>query len=325
MATTPHEERPPSALAATLASTSSSSRSGAACTTAGRPRAAASASGVEKTIADTIAGRGAPAGRDTARLQRGAAVDRYVVLHELGAGGMGVVYAAYDPELDRKIALKLVLSSRRSGTESVGGQRLLREAQALAKLSHQNVVGIHDVGAIDERVWIAMEFVEGQTLSEWAKRSRRSWREVLAVMTGAGRGLAAAHASGLLHRDFKPDCTGDAPKTLQHPAAPGFVGFWRGRGFSCLAVASASTRDSALDLEPRRNVSRRVAISALPTTPARVGSGEAGDAKKRDGPARGEVTAWVAERSDMESVTATGKGRCDGHRHGASCCRSRQL
>jgi len=134
-------------------------------------------------------------------LDRGVVIGRYVVLRELGAGGMGVVYAAYDPELDRTIALKLLLS-RAAG--DVARARLLREAQALAKLSHPHVVAIHDVGTVGDHVWLAMELVEGQTLGRWLG-SPRTWREVLDVMHKAGQGLAAAHAAGLSHRDFKPD------------------------------------------------------------------------------------------------------------------------
>jgi eukaryotic-like serine/threonine-protein kinase len=138
---------------------------------------------------------------EPAYLERGAVVGRYVVLRKLGAGGMGVVYAAYDPELDRKLALKLVLPGKADGE---GRTRLLREAQALAKLSHRNVVAIHDVGTMGGQVWLAMEFVRGQTLRQWLRTPRR-WQEVVGVLRKAGRGLAAAHAAGLLHRDFKPD------------------------------------------------------------------------------------------------------------------------
>ncbi|MFZ6184483.1 tetratricopeptide repeat protein [Nannocystis pusilla] len=135
-------------------------------------------------------------------LASGEAVDRYIVLARLGAGGMGVVYAAFDPELDRKVALKLL---RARADEADARARLLREAQAMARLQHPNVVAVFDVGAFRGHVWVAMEFVEGQALSSWSAALRRSWREVLDVLCAAGRGLAAAHAAGLVHRDVKPD------------------------------------------------------------------------------------------------------------------------
>ncbi len=137
-----------------------------------------------------------------AYLARGTLVGRYVILEVLGEGGMGVVYHAYDPELDRKVAIKLV-QAQPAG--SVGEQWLVREAQALARLSHPNVIAVHDVGTLPgDRVFVAMELVAGKTLRAWL-RTPRSWREVLPVMRAAGAGLAAAHAAGLVHRDFKPD------------------------------------------------------------------------------------------------------------------------
>jgi serine/threonine protein kinase/tetratricopeptide (TPR) repeat protein len=133
-------------------------------------------------------------------------IGRYVVLDKLGSGGMGVVFAAYDPELDRKVAIKLLMLPEDANDGlSAGRSRLLREAQALAKLSHPNVVAIHDVGTMEERVWLAMEFIEGRTLSEWLAVKERGWREIRSVLLEAGRGLAAAHAKGMLHRDFKPE------------------------------------------------------------------------------------------------------------------------
>ena len=130
-------------------------------------------------------------------------VGPYTVLRCIGRGAMGVVYSAYDEQLDRKIALKHLHAGRDEGTS--GPPRLLREAQALARVSHPNVVQVYEVGAHERDVYIAMEFVRGCTLHEWISRSDRPWRETLGVYLQAGRGLAAAHAAGLVHRDFKPE------------------------------------------------------------------------------------------------------------------------
>jgi tetratricopeptide (TPR) repeat protein/tRNA A-37 threonylcarbamoyl transferase component Bud32 len=135
---------------------------------------------------------------------RGSSIGRYLVLDVLGTGGMGVVYTAFDPKLDRKVAIKIV-RKRRSRNTSDGPARMLREAQAIARISHPNVVAVHDVGTIDEQVFIAMELVAGDTLTAWLRARDRSAAEVVDVLVQAGRGLAAAHASGLVHRDFKPD------------------------------------------------------------------------------------------------------------------------
>ncbi|HKD42693.1 MAG TPA: serine/threonine-protein kinase, partial [Myxococcaceae bacterium] len=133
---------------------------------------------------------------------RGTSIDRFLVIEPLGEGGMGVVYAAYDPELDRKVAIKLL--HPRVGDSADLRARLLREAQAMARLSHPNVVSVYDVGTFKDDVFVAMEFVDGRTLRAWLKEKARSWREVLGVFRQAGQGLAAAHAAGLVHRDFKP-------------------------------------------------------------------------------------------------------------------------
>ena len=135
-------------------------------------------------------------------LERGQTIDRFVVLGLVGRGGMGEVYAAYDPELDRKVAIKLL---RARGDAADGKTRLLREAQAIAKLQHPNVVVVYDVGTFGESIFLAMEFVEGRTASGWLHAAPRTPREILDVYLAAGRGLAAAHAAGLVHRDFKPD------------------------------------------------------------------------------------------------------------------------
>ncbi|MEZ4383445.1 MAG: protein kinase [Nannocystaceae bacterium] len=131
-------------------------------------------------------------------------IGRFTVLHELGSGSMGIVYAAYDSELDRKIAIKLVHGDRGHGYED-RQRRLLREAQAMARLAHPNVVAVHEVGLHRRQVYVAMEFIAGVTLKSWLRAKDRPWPEILKVFIDAGRGLAAAHDAGLIHRDFKPD------------------------------------------------------------------------------------------------------------------------
>ena len=143
-----------------------------------------------------------PVESDAATFPAGSSLGRYTVLDRAGEGGMGRVYAAYDPKLDRKVALKL-LHPRGSRNDEVR-TRLLREAQALAKLSHPNVLTVYDVGSLDDQVFLAMEYVDGVTLKEWLKQQARSTQEVVEVFGQAGRGLAAAHRAGLIHRDFKP-------------------------------------------------------------------------------------------------------------------------
>ena len=154
---------------------------------------------------------------------------RFRVLERLGAGGMGVVYEAYDPDLARGVALKLV--------EIAPADRdtALTEAKALARLSHPNVVPIYDVGVEDDHVYLVMELVRGQTLRSWSVQ--RSVAEIVAVYQQAGAGLAAAHHAGLVHRDFKPD-----------NAIVGGEGRVRVVDFG---LASAAWR-SAAAIEPRR-------------------------------------------------------------------------
>ncbi len=130
-------------------------------------------------------------------------VGRFRLERLLGAGGMGVVYLAHDPDLDRRVAVKLL--HQRLTNEPHGQRRMLREAKAMAKLQHPNVVTVYEFGTIDDRMWIAMELVEGTTLSEWRRAEKRTWIAGLDVMLAAGRGLRAAHAAGLVHRDIKPD------------------------------------------------------------------------------------------------------------------------
>ncbi len=136
------------------------------------------------------------------RTHSASRIGRYAILRTLGEGGMGVVFVAYDEELDRKVAVKLL----RDGGSGQPEQRLRiqREAQAMARVAHPNVVAVYEVGEHEGQVYIAMEFVEGTTLADWQHGSH-SAHEVLAIYRSAGQGLLAAHQAGLVHRDFKPD------------------------------------------------------------------------------------------------------------------------
>jgi tRNA A-37 threonylcarbamoyl transferase component Bud32/tetratricopeptide (TPR) repeat protein len=157
------------------------------------------------TTADTI---GTAKAAESALAAGTQLAGRYTVLSVLGRGGMGSVYAAYDAKLDRRVALKLLhpeLSREPGSGPSPAELRLLREAHAMARINHPNVVNLYDVGQLaDGQIFLALELVEGETLRQWLQEQQRPWREVLDVFVDAGRGLAAAHAAGLVHRDFKP-------------------------------------------------------------------------------------------------------------------------
>lgn len=129
--------------------------------------------------------------------------DRYEVSRKIGSGGMGVVYEAFDPQLQRKVAVKVLHPD--VAVDERAKKRMLREARSLAALSHPNVIGVHDVGEADDQVFVAMELVEGPTLRAFVDEQAGRWQPVLERYVQAGRGLAAAHAAGLVHRDFKPD------------------------------------------------------------------------------------------------------------------------
>src|SRR5262249_26550794 len=136
----------------------------------------------ETRTLDTDPGKGKPGEHD---LRRGSVVGRYVIIDPLGSGGMGVVFAAYDPELNRKIAFKLL----KPGVGKDPGARrlrLLREAQALAQLSHPNVIAVYDVGTFGDQVFLAMELVDGPTLRAWLRADGRSWRSIVRVFQQAG-------------------------------------------------------------------------------------------------------------------------------------------
>ena len=133
---------------------------------------------------------------------RGLAIGRYLLIERIGAGAMGQVFAAYDPQLDRKIALKLLRPGAASAEHRA---RLAREAQTLARLSHPNVVTVFDVGTWEDQLFVALELVDGGSMREWAAQHQPDGRTLVELFIAAGRGLAAAHAAGVVHRDFKPD------------------------------------------------------------------------------------------------------------------------
>jgi tetratricopeptide (TPR) repeat protein len=135
-------------------------------------------------------------------LRTGSTVGRYVLLEAIGAGSMGVVYSAFDPDLHREVAVKLVRADAGAVERKA---RVLREARAMAKLSHPNVIAVYEVGDVGDDVFIGMELVRGKTLRAWLSDGLRANKAVVAAFQQAGRGLAAAHAAGIIHRDFKPD------------------------------------------------------------------------------------------------------------------------
>lgn len=165
--------------------------------------------GSEGGTATTVAGK--PRRRrgftDRVGLAPGATVGRYEIRGRIGYGGMGVVYEAHDPTLNRSVAIKLVtfdVGDGRDETRARYHERLIREAHTLARLAHPNIVGVYDAGAFGDSVFMAMPLLQGDNLRDWLGAEQRDWREILAVFLQAGAGLAAAHDAGIVHRDFKP-------------------------------------------------------------------------------------------------------------------------
>jgi serine/threonine protein kinase len=227
----------------------------------------------------TPSGAGSP---ERARaVGRGASIGRYLVVSLLGEGGMGRVYAAYHPELDRRVALKILRTAR--GSEPARG-RLVREGRALGKLSHPNVVQVYDVGEHDGDVFVAMDLVEGQSLGEWcASAPAPGWRAVLAAYVDAARGLTAAHATGMVHRDVKPS-----------NILSGNDGRVRVADFGLAALREADGRE------------------APPGSPApAVGSGEraSADPSSPGGPEGGAPTVAETVPARREGSTETGETR----------------
>ncbi len=196
-------------------------------------------------------------------------IGRYVTLRKLGEGAMGEVYLTYDDQLDRRVAVKVVRAMGQASRDVYA--RMLREAQGLARLSHPNVVQVYEAADLDGRVYLAMEFVEGETLRTWAKSQVRGWREILDRCVEAGRGLAAAHAAGLVHRDFKPKSRPPRPERpqladrLQSPEfgrsgqeAAGSSRLWVPRDASDLGKPRAKPRSTPGGIKARSTMGRTI-------------------------------------------------------------------
>jgi predicted Ser/Thr protein kinase len=157
----------------------------------------------DAALGDTLAAP-PPSPSSHGALSAGARFDRYVVRRVLGRGGMGVVYQAHDPDLNRDVAIK-VLRRDFARTDPDAPRRIAHEARVMARISDPNVISVFDVGKHEDSMFIAMELVTGGNLRAWLARSRRTIAEILAAFIAAGRGLIAAHDAGIVHRDFKPD------------------------------------------------------------------------------------------------------------------------
>ena len=212
--------------------------------------------------ADTVAGtapteRASPSRISVSDLRVGSPIGRYQLVSRLGAGAMGVVWSALDPQLDRKVAIKLVHPGLARSTEA--STRLLREARAMAKLSHRSVVTVHDAGDAEGQLFIAMELVKGTTLGAMLRARDRDaiddWPRWLALMLDAGRGLAAAHEAGVLHRDFKPD------NVLVDESGRACVGDF---GLASLGVAAMAERKSLPSLTTSAELTTTGALLGTP-------------------------------------------------------------
>ena len=208
-------------------------------------------------MSDTVSWHGEPGAASPPAPEPVRRVGDFVLLDRLGAGGMGVVYAAFDQRLERKVAIKLV--SARGDT--IAQQRLLREAQAQARISHSNVVTIYEVDALpDGGMFIAMELVKGRTLRTWILDDAPTWRELVPIFAAAGEGLAAAHRGGIVHRDFKPDnvLLGDDGRVR-------VADF--GLAFAAEPIAAAATGTDAAVAQPGRTTKPLTAVGDLMGTP----------------------------------------------------------
>ncbi len=210
----------------------------------------------------TLPGEGSDSTAGTVALAPGDRVGRYEILSHLGAGAMGTVFAAHDPKLHRTLAIKLVHPGRSVSPEATLGdseERLLQEARALARVHAPNVVAVHDTGTHGEHVFIAMEFIDGETLEQWQAREDPDWRSVVGVYVQAARGLAAAHAADIVHRDFKP-----ANVMLAAAGRVVVTDF----GLAVPSFAPAGQEEVTVRESPQERASRLTRTGAIVGTPA---------------------------------------------------------
>ncbi len=161
-------------------------------------------------------------------MQEGERIGRYQIGARVGRGGMGEVFRAEDTELARPVALKRLFGAER--------EDLVREARAAAALQHPNVVAVHEIIDAGDQAFLAMEWIDGVTLRQWLRERERTWREIVTLLVAAGRGLAAAHASGILHRDFKPENV-----LVDRADRPRVADFGLARAIETLATPSAAS------------------------------------------------------------------------------------
>ena len=134
-------------------------------------------------------------------VSEGASIGYFRIQALLGQGGMGTVYRALDTKLNRPVAVKFLSNDM---ADPAAQRRFRREAQMASSLNHPHILTVHDSGEFEGRQYLVTEFVDGGTLKDWASTEKRTWEQIVELLTGVADGLAAAHAAGITHRDIKP-------------------------------------------------------------------------------------------------------------------------